>query len=615
MTRKFSVLTVVIGMMCSMGCPPASEFPECPSCVDNDDADRDGVTPAGGDCDDGNDAIHPGATEVCDEVDNDCDGQIDEDAQDTQQWFSDRDGDGFGDETTEIQACTAPPDTTQTLGDCDDTDAAINPNQDEICGNGIDDNCDGGAGDCAKEGLGVNLEVGAVIDAALTGSTAFRGVGTSACGAGDLDGDGYGELIVGAPGDLGEAGALMVVHGTIYVVPGRADWSGTEAVIDDEAAVSLIVNEDGHDDALGRSVACGPDIDGDGTPDFVVAAPLWQGGTAFVMSGALSGDVGPLSTGSEYLLAEVGYFNGGLTEGRLGEAMLLGDLTGDDIVDLVVSAPYEDVDTNPTGQGVVYVLAGPLTESERHVDEADIAIESSWGSEHIGNDLATLDLDGDGLSELIIGGEDAGMPDFGRVYVIPTGGLNGTVQADDVADAVLSGESEEFDYAGHTVRAVGDVDGDGLEDVAVGATGRDVSKGAVYVIRGPDLDGNDDIRNVALLTIGGETSNDRLGAAIAGAADLSGDGVFDLVVGASGYLGARGAVYVFHGPQDTGSVDATEADLQLAGLSASADSGHMLSWAGDTNNDGIEDLLIGARSHDTDNEDVGAVFLMLGSGL
>jgi hypothetical protein len=96
----------------------------------------------GDDCDDGDAAVHPGADEVCNGVDDDCDDETDEDdATDAPIWYLDDDGDGFGDVTRFTEACEQPSDHVEDATDCDDADAAIHPDADELC-NGVDDDCD-----------------------------------------------------------------------------------------------------------------------------------------------------------------------------------------------------------------------------------------------------------------------------------------------------------------------------------------------------------------------------------------------------------------------------------------------------------------------------------------
>ena len=100
-----------------------------------------GLAPFAGDCDDFNPAINPAAAELCDEVDNNCDGNTDEGVQNT--YYIDTDSDGFGDSNTLIEACTRPEGYSENATDCEDGDASIFPSAPELCDNGIDNNCDG----------------------------------------------------------------------------------------------------------------------------------------------------------------------------------------------------------------------------------------------------------------------------------------------------------------------------------------------------------------------------------------------------------------------------------------------------------------------------------------
>ena len=137
---------------------------------DAEDADGDGV-PAESDCDDGDAAVGPDAVEVCDGIDNNCDGQVDEGV--TTAFYADRDADGFGDDTTEVFACAPDAGEVGVGGDCDDDDGDVFPGASEVC-DGDDDNCDG------------------VVDEGVT--TVFFT---------DADGDGYGD----APVDACELGS------------------------------------------------------------------------------------------------------------------------------------------------------------------------------------------------------------------------------------------------------------------------------------------------------------------------------------------------------------------------------------------------------------------------
>ena len=103
-----------------------------------------GYIAAGGDCDDGDAAVNPGATEMCDTIDNDCDGDVDEaDAADATTWYADADGDGYGDAAAPTTSCDQPTGMVLDATDCDDTNPDANPGATEICVNGVDEDCDG----------------------------------------------------------------------------------------------------------------------------------------------------------------------------------------------------------------------------------------------------------------------------------------------------------------------------------------------------------------------------------------------------------------------------------------------------------------------------------------
>jgi parallel beta-helix repeat protein len=105
------------------------------------DADGDGYA-SDEDCDDADPAVHPGAEEACNEVDDDCDGETDEEAVDATSWYADGDSDGYGDPAASLAACTQPTGYVADDTDCDDGSPTVHPGADELC-NGVDDDCDG----------------------------------------------------------------------------------------------------------------------------------------------------------------------------------------------------------------------------------------------------------------------------------------------------------------------------------------------------------------------------------------------------------------------------------------------------------------------------------------
>ena len=146
----------------------------------------------GGDCDDGDPLTFPGAKETCDDEDDDCDDVVDNEAVDAPIWQVDADGDGYGSETDTLRACEATGGLTTDASDCDDGDPAVNPSATEICGDGIDNDCDG-------RGCGVEGELStSEADLAITADAISNWFGQTG-DVGDLDGDGVDDVAIGAP--------------------------------------------------------------------------------------------------------------------------------------------------------------------------------------------------------------------------------------------------------------------------------------------------------------------------------------------------------------------------------------------------------------------------------
>jgi len=209
---------------------------------DTEDDDRDGFPDegcGGNDCDDRDPYNYPGGIELCDELDNDCDGTVDEDSTDVD-WYLDADGDGYGDSSDVVSSCERQLGRVLVGGDCADGNRDINPGSLEVC-NGVDDDCDGTVD---EGGLGSIL--------------AFR----------DMDGDGYGDPDITMAFCAGAVDAGWVTFGgdcddtTMDVRPGAPDSCNT---IDDDC--DEVVDEDGAIDWY-------PDFDDDGYG--IPAAPVTQ---------------------------------------------------------------------------------------------------------------------------------------------------------------------------------------------------------------------------------------------------------------------------------------------------------------------------------------------------
>ena len=219
-----------------------------------------------GDCADLDPAIHPDATEICDSLDNDCDDDID-DADDSvdsttfSTWYLDYDTDTYGDATVSVEACAAPEGYVGNDEDCDDGAIEVNPDATEVCEDGIDNNCDGSAIECA-------LSATAITDAdyTLTGEASGDDLGISNTML-DLNGDGYADIVLGAPDaddSSSDSGTVSVFYG-----PLSADADTSDADVNWTGEVSY--------DELGGSVASAGDVNNDGYDDLLVSTTDFDG--------------------------------------------------------------------------------------------------------------------------------------------------------------------------------------------------------------------------------------------------------------------------------------------------------------------------------------------------
>ncbi len=531
------------------------------------DQDGDGFTVEDGDCNDGDASIHPDAPDsVGDFVDQNCDG-ID---------GVDQDGDGFASIDSDGD-------------DCDDTDAAVNPDGFDW-NDGKDNDCYGmtdsistgqadgrwvgtmsgalvgaaiaGAGDVDGDGKG-DVLVSAVedpdsdgdgaaylllgpasfeqevqaADARLLGAAVVSNAWPAVSAAGDLDRDGYGDILVGASGvDQGatNSGAVYMVRGP---VAGDLYLSGANATLNGLTG----------SDSVGRAVAGGKDVDGDELADFVVGAPGWGvgetgRGAVFLVTTNVSGES---SIETDHVRV-----NGESSNDSAGWSLaLVDDTNGDGFADILVGAPYES--TLAQHNGAAYVLMGPSSDSG---NLGDLAVKLSGPSENSNAGYAVDgagDFNGDGNGDVIVGArwDDTGGTASGTAFVV-FGPFTANATLND-ADLKLLGEHQD-DYAGHSVAGAGDLNGDGKDDVLVGAYGHDFSgqqDGAVYVVLGGNA-GSFSL-SAAEAVVMGEQVGQQAGVSVAGLGDVDGDGNDDFGLGAWYYQGAslqNGVGYVFHGP-------------------------------------------------------------------
>ncbi len=575
----------------------------------------------GTDCDDTNALVHPGAEEVCDLDDDDCDGRAD--LGEVQVWHTDTDGDGYGHMTNTLETC-APPEGYVLDGtdcrpgdaeahpgaaercndddddcdgevdedfeldgdgersdacggaDCDDADPDVFPGAVEVCEDGKDNDCDGGDANCGYDGT-IDLGTAVKVHSGSPNYDAGRLVEIA-----DLDADGVNDLVV----------ATMYAdsyNGGAFVIPGPVTTSDTLE------GAGWRVEGSRATYAAGRSMGVG-DVDGDGVNDLAIGAPDGTDREWIVL--------GPITGDTQLLDAPILYE--GVANTETGHGSDIADVNGDGVDDAIIGA-YEDT-AGGYASGTVYIEYGPLSAGTYTLrDEADARLIGEYASAYAGRYVrAGQDLDGDGIGDILAVAPYASVsgPYSGTAYII-YGGVTGDFDLAS-ADGMLYGEAPS-DYAGEEL-AMGDVDGDGLADVVVGAYDTaNRNAGAAYVVYGP-ASGTMDLAS-ADIVLRGDDPSQQVGLGLA-VADLDEDGAGELLVGGIGdSTGGRnaGAAWLFFGP-GSGTLSLSDADAIFVGESADDQVGESVAF-GDLDADGDLEIVLGAPAEGTGGASAGAVYV------
>ncbi|MES2642315.1 MAG: MopE-related protein [Myxococcota bacterium] len=575
------------------------------------------------DCDDADAAVNPGAEEVCDRDDDNCDGRAD--LGESNVWHTDTDGDGYGHiynfETTcdpdpswvldgndcrpgdaeafpgAAERCNDDDDDCDMLvdedfeldadghvstacggDDCDDTNAESYPGALEVCDDGMDNDCDGIDVRCGYGGT----EDLASADAKIYSDEANYDAGR-VVDVGDIDADGFDDLVVATRYADSYSGGAYVLYGPI-----RGEMSLADAgyrIAGSRATYSA-----------GRSIGVG-DVNGDGFDDVAVGAP---DGTdkEWIMFGPITGNV-------DLLDAEILYE--GIVNTEAGHGSDLADVNGDGVADAVIGA-YEEA-TGGYAAGSVFIDYGPITAGTYDLaDDTDAQLVGEIASAYAGRYVrAGEDVDGDGLGDILAAAPYANSagPYSGAAYIV-YGGVTGELDLAE-ADGTLHGEGPG-DYAGEEL-ALGDVDGDGLADVIIGSYNAygGTYAGAAYVVKGP-ASGVTELGSADVI-LRGERAGQYVGLGLA-VSDLDEDGMGDLLVAATADStsgSASGSVYLFYGAL-SGTLTLGDAGALYYGEAASDDVGQGL-VIGDFDGDGTGDLAIGAPGERTGGSAAGAVYV------
>lgn len=537
----------------------------------------------GGDCDDADPTVSPGAAEVCDAMDRDedCDASADDadpsvDMATSSIFYADLDGDGYGDGAAALSACDAPAGYLSTPGDCDPADAAVSPGATEVCANGVDDDCDGFV-DCEL----VLADAARVFTGAVAGD--YAGYDLT---SGDFDGDGLDDLVLTST--LHDAGGTNA--GAVWLLAG-----GGTGDLSLSSATATIVGA-AASDAAGYCAAGIGDIDGDGLDELVVGAVGEDSGgsgagAAYLVKGALSG--------SATLAGAYAMLTGEGTDANAGsDCAAAGDVDGDGVGDFVVGAPRYDA-----YRGEAYLVTA-VSAGTSTLGTTTARFSGEAAGDRLGGAVdGAGDVNGDGAGDIVFGAETADLAGdtSGGAYVF-FGPRVGSFGATD-ADAVLEGEYAG-DHAGDLVRGVGDLDSDGYDDLAIGAplAGSD---GLVHLVFGPPTSGTSSLGAAA-----GHIEND--GAGLLGqerrldAGDYNADGLLDLVVGDDA-TSNEGAFYIFRGPF-SGTATTDDATVFLLGDEPSAYVGRV-AFVGAQDGRAGSDLLVTGFGSDISATNAGAAWL------
>ena len=486
---------------------------------------------------------------------------------------------------------------------------------------------------------------------ALDGSNGFRltGIdpsdrsGRSVSSAGDVNGDGFDDIVVGAayadPGGNSAAGESYVVFGK------AAGFAANLALAALDGSNGFRIDGISLVDLSGGSVSSAGDVNGDGFDDVLIGARgadqglYSNAGESYVVFGKATGFASSISLSG--LDGSNGFQISGIAfdDGSGRSVSSIGDINGDGVDDILIGASAADVNGN-INSGESYVVFGKTTGFTAFLNLANLdgtngfRLGGTFAHDQSGFSVSTAgDVNGDGIDDIIVGAFSAdpnGNSAAGKSYVVfgKAGGFASGVALGslDGSDGFQINGIDATDYSGKSVSAAGDVNGDGFDDIIIGAAraipggysySGPSSIGESYVVFGKasgffpslelsSLDGSNGFR------LDGIDSYDQSGTSVSAAGDVNGDGFGDIVIGAvggdPGAVDGSGESYVVFGVKETTvalSLTGAGGDQTIQGGSLGDT---VLARAGDDTVFGHQgdDTLFGNRGNDTLNGGTGS---------
>lgn len=481
----------------------------------------------------------------------------------------------------------------------------------------------------------------------LKGDNADDLSGFSVASGGDINGDGYDDLLVGSPGSDPAAGDRKDA-GQTYVIFGRSDWTSASVALSQTggAVKGFVINGQFPGDRSGTKVASAGDVNRDGLGDIVIGAP--NAGRSFIVFGKT--DSTPVDLSS---LGAGGFVINGASPGDQSANSLAsaGDLNGDGLSDLIIGANLADPSSNRKDAGQSFVVLGestPVDLNLSNLGKKGFVINGQSAGDGSGASVASAgDVNGDGFADLIIGSPASDAPDpfgfnNGVSYVVFGNKSTAPVELDTLKTGgfqILGGDSYGG-RAGASVASAGDFDGDGLADLIIGAPGTDPTlcmcgesrseAGVSYLVYGKSGNQSVDLWNLRLsssstgFAMNGQSAGDRSGSSVASLGDVNGDGLADVIIGAPNAApgsparqGAGRSYVVFGGrklgdPSELSDITDGYASYGFAinGNDVYGASGFSVASAGDFNGDGLPDIIVSAPGV---SKQAGSSYLIFGS--